>query len=129
MAIMMHDMPSLYWGKDMATPPDNDHMRVRLTVDPLSCVVALADVLQDFGRPFATFTDKHDSITIVEVGYQSACEAVELELYPDPRRTGLRIVYHMRNPVAVALKRSQLANEQKRYFDPQYGYLDFSRLA
>lgn len=126
MAIMMHDMPSLYWGQNMDTPPDNDHMRVRLAVDPLSSVVALADVLQDFGRPFAAFSDKLGSTTIVEVGYQSACETVELELYPNPRPNGLRIVYHMRNPVAVALKRSQLANEQRRYFDPQYGYLDFA---
>lgn len=126
MAILMHDMPSLYWGKDMDTPPDNGHMRVRLAVDPLSCVVALADVLQEFCRPVATFSDKRGSDTVVEVDYQSACESVEVELFPNSRPNGLRLVYYMRDRDVLAYRRSQLANEHKRYFDQQYGYLDFS---
>ena len=54
MAVMMHDMKKVYWGNNgMATLPENKHLRLRFDVDPLSCVITLADVLQDFERPCA----------------------------------------------------------------------------
>jgi hypothetical protein len=125
MAILMHDMPSLYWGNDMDTPPDNDHIRLRLHVDPLSCVVALADVLQDFCRVVAAFDDDSDSGNHIDVRYPSACESVELEQSPHSPDT-LRIIYHMGNENDLADKRNRMHKELRQYFDHQHGYLDFS---
>ena len=126
MAIAMHDMPNLYWGDNMATPPDNSHMRVRLEVDPLSCVVALADVLQDFSRPIATFRDRHGSKRIVEVRYDAMCESIELELSSAASRNEFRITYQVRKGAALAYKNTRIADEQKQYFDTRFGYLDLS---
>ncbi len=77
MAIMMHDMSGIYWG-DKTTTPDNGHMRLRFETDPLSCVLALADVLQDFSRPTATFQSDERN---VDISYKSdGCISTGLEL-------------------------------------------------
>ena len=126
MAIMMHDMPKIYWGENLTTPPDNGHMRLRLPIDPLSWVVALADVLQDFSRPLAVFNKHSGNDTAVAVGYESACDSVELEVVTDPSPTTLKIVYRMKTPVEMARKLDSIVKERSRYFHQQHGYLDVS---
>ena len=123
MAIMMHDMPAIYWGEKTSTPPDNSHMRLRFEVDPLSCVIALADVLQDFSRPVANFQDND---RYVDLFYQDGCVSTELELDWAHLRGEMKIVYSYRDVSQHAAKLNWLPKECHDYFDQQIGYLDLS---
>lgn len=122
MAIMMHDMPKIYWGGD-AAPPSNSHMRLKFDIDPLSCVIALADVLEDFARPVAHF---HDNSTTVEVQYQDGCDATLLELQHSSAPTVMNIEYRFSNEDQYAVKQHWMPEEHRMYFDTRHGYIDLS---
>lgn len=123
MAIMMHDMKNVYWGGDgTATPPENSHLRLRLEVDPLSCLLTLADLIQDFERPAVLFETDGANRTYGQ--YECACKGVEL-VYESGSRT-LRIAYQYNNENAAVVKRAFLSSDEEAYFDPKYGYLDLS---
>lgn len=55
-AIMMHDMPGMNKKKEM---PTNFKFKVSFDEDPLSSLVSLCDILEDFERPGLSIT--HDS--------------------------------------------------------------------
>ena len=125
MAIMMHDMDGIYWGEKSSTPPDNSHIRLRFEVDPLSCVIALADVLQDFSRPVATFQSNTES---ANVEYKDGCNSTMLELnWEQPSRT-IEIGYCFSDERQRATKLSRLAKEKLKYFDRESGYIDLSAI-
>ena len=121
-AIMMHDMPKIYWGGDTA-PPSNGHMRLRFSTDPLSSVIALADVLEDFARPVASFRDTGKS---VEVNYRDGCDSTVLELHRTSAPRVMTIEYRFSNEDQFAKKRHWMPGEHREYFDTQHGYLDLS---
>lgn len=127
MAIMMHDMAKIYWSKD-ASPlnlPDNPFLRLSLTKDPISTLVTLVDVIQDFERPSIAFgicRDNPDNVTMKNDG---TCSHTELEIDHDGL---LRIRYQMNDVNKRATKRIMLENENRMLFDAQYGYLDMSVL-
>lgn len=141
MAIMMHDMLKIYWGDETSTPPDNGHMRLRFEVDPLSCVIALADIFEDFSRPVVDFNNKvikncdkeiykenKNRDDSVEVSYLSHCNSVSLELdWNEPNRA-MRIVYRFKDKGQLADKRFRLPKECRNYFDRQTGYIDLSAI-
>jgi hypothetical protein len=121
MAVLMHDMPKVYWS-DLSVPPDNMHMRLKFDVDPLSCVIALADVLEDFSRPSANFSHrKNDG---VRISYPAACDSSVLEIADGE----MRIDYGFNKKSDCAVKKACLPGEEKQYFDDKYGYLDLSAL-
>jgi hypothetical protein len=123
MAIMMHDMRGIYWGDDTRSPPDNDHMRLKFEVDPLSCVITLADVLQDFSRPAAAFRENAAS---VDVSYHDGCDSARLELDSTNPSRAMKIVYCFSDPREHASKLSFLPKDRREFFDEEYGYLDLS---
>jgi len=125
MAIMMHDMRGIYWGDKITTPPDNSHMRLRFEVDPLSCVLALADVLEDFSRPVATFQDNDH---LVDVSYDDGCDSAILDIDWARASREMKIVYEFKDPQQHAAKLSRLADEEHQYFDQQNGYIDLSAI-
>jgi hypothetical protein len=122
-AIMMHDMCKIYWGKsDVPDPtPQNPFLRLSFDRDPLSSIVTLTDVIQDFERPAAVFASGKK---FVALRYAMGCSGAELQL--DGR--GLTIEYVMNNDESRAIKRKSLKKERRDYFDAQYGYLDMSSL-
>jgi len=125
MAVMMHDMKKVYWGKDgTAGLPENKHLQLRFEVDPLSCVATLADVLQDFERPSVEFWTSATSPKEAYAKYEHEVESVALDY--DEIRHILRIEYRCRDTHAVCRKEVFLRGEQVEYFDPQRGYLDLS---
>jgi hypothetical protein len=73
--IMMHDFKTIYHGIDNEFPPENIHMRLAFDRDPLSCVISLADLLEDFERPNVTLI-KHNSGSTLN--YSSSCKATEI---------------------------------------------------
>jgi hypothetical protein len=120
-AIMMHDMGKIYWGDGTSTPPENLHIRLKFEADPLSCIITLADVLQEFSRPIAYFQENSG---IVEVTYLSGCHSTILELDNSTRVLKIRYRYDDRRQRASKLK--WLSAEHREYFDQRHGYLDLS---
>ncbi|NLX57672.1 MAG: hypothetical protein GXY74_01130 [Phycisphaerae bacterium] len=135
MAILMHDMPKIYWG-DGTTLPSNGHMRLKFSVDPLSCVVALADVVEDFARPVARFQDledvappaarPRDAKEAVALTYRDSCDTTVLTLHHASSPAVLTIDYRFSQEDQCAVKRHWIPKEHRDYFDRQHGYLDLS---
>ena len=125
MAIMMHDMGGIYWGNETSTRPDNSHMRINFEVDPLSCIVALADVIQDFSRPVAAFLNGSQS---VDVSYQHGCDSVRLETNEKSPGSAMKIIYEFQEPQQRATKLNWLPKEHMEYFDQSDGYIDLSSI-
>ncbi len=123
-AIMMHDMSSTYWGKkdSGSQTPENPFLRLRFDQDPLSALVTLADVIEEFDRPAVAYGRNGNLVTLE---YNKACSGTELEL---DLSGVLTLRYRMDTLEMLALKRRGLAKEHRTYFAPQYGYLDMDAL-
>jgi hypothetical protein len=105
--------------------PENPFLRLSFDRDPLSSIVTLTDVIQDFERPAAVF-DRQSACgeESVRLRYDKGCSGTELRL--DGKE--LTIEYIMDNDESRAIKRKSLKRERHDYFDAQYGYLDMSSL-
>jgi hypothetical protein len=120
LGVMMHDMGKVYWGKDKTkTPPDNPHLQLRFEIDPLGCLIALADVLEEFERPIVAFSPNQAG---THGSYGTACYSTELT-YDQGK---LSILYKMASASERILKMHYMAEEQKEYFDPLHGYVNLS---
>lgn len=119
MGIMMHDLSKIYWGKQKT--PKNPHLRLKLNVDPLSTILTLCDVLQEFSRPFSRFFHNEESIGLE---YRMPCNSTTLEI----KDKILDITFHYSDKNALAEKLLFLKKDEYVYFDPQYGYIDISSL-
>lgn len=120
MAIMMHDMTKIYWGN--GTSPENPHLQLKFDTDPLSCVIALADIIEDFSRPQAHFVENDEH---VEINYrkEQECDCTKLEILPN---NVMKIDYFTQNVNQCMTKKLYLPKEHRNYFDSKYKYLDLS---
>jgi hypothetical protein len=126
-AIMMHDMAKIYWGKDRSTGvPENPSLRLSFAQDPLSALITLADILQEFERPSAVFgqTSGRGGANRVAISYGIACLSSELRI----DGTKLTICYQMKDSDARAIKRKSMQADAVDYFDPRHGFLDMQSL-
>lgn len=114
-AIMMHDMSKVYHG--IGKTPERPHLRLDAKIDPLSALITLADILQDFERPVGKFSPGRGQN--VALSYDHACNYTEINL----RGNSLSINYKMQ-PKDLVFKRSRLPSEKADFFDPRYGYLN-----
>lgn len=129
LATLMHDMSGVYWGnkKDAGGNPDNSQLRLKFDVDPLSCIVTLCDIIQEFGRYQADFTGiTSGSQTVPKVNYEFPCKGTRIEWNEGKKE--LSIVYLYKNRKDMALKKCFLAKELKNICDPVHGFLDLSAL-
>jgi hypothetical protein len=127
-AIMMHDMVKIYWGEGIRPPgaPEYRFLRLNFDRDPISALITLVDVIQDFERPYVSFLPLPRTVTgDVALQYDKACSQTELEFDGSGR---LEIRYQMIDDAQRAIKRSSIANENRLFFDNQNGYLDLSAL-
>lgn len=122
MAIMMHDMCNIYW--DNEKEPKNQQLRLDFETDPLSCVLTLADLLQEFCRPNVRFHS--DVNNRVKMEYQSKCNFSQLE--NDEMNRTLYLEYFYDNQMYYIEKRKYLDGERYKYFDNNFGYIDLSYL-
>jgi len=132
-AIMMHDMGEIYWGEGLKQDdgiPENPFLRLSFARDPLSAIVTLADIIEDFERQTVTFhqvgsgeTDKDKRE--VELDYKPACKEVAVNL---DSSGVLTLSYRMPQPEEMPAKRGFSAKDSRKYFDQRYGYLDLSDL-
>ena len=114
-AIMMHDMSQIYHGKGKT--PERPHLRLDAKVDPLSALITLADILQDFERPVGKFSARRTRG--VKLSYNHSCKYTAINLDGN----SLNINYNMRSK-DLAFKRSMIPNEQADFFDLRYGYMN-----
>jgi hypothetical protein len=120
LGIMMHDLGKIYWnGKDK---PENEHMRLQFDVDPLSCIIALADVIEEFNRPSVKFSNRTNDGVVCE--YDEPCSGTELKITDDE----LEIIYKYTNPKSRAKKLLHIKGEENEYFNEKYGYVDLSAI-
>jgi hypothetical protein len=126
-AIMMHDMPSIYWGNDASDTrtPENPFLRLNFSTDPLSAIVTLADVIEEFQRPAVTYGTSGPRDEVVTLTYDKACSATELKL---DASGVLTLSYQMATPEDCRCKLLRLPKERREYFDLHHGYLDMSSL-
>ena len=120
LGIMMHDLMKIYNG-DKITKPENAQMRLEFDKDPLSCIITLADVLEEFERPKVDFKVQYEGSRFI---YKHAC--LESEIKYDEGK--LYIVYKYNDMNGVANKLPYIVNDEYDYFDSEFGYLDFSSI-
>jgi hypothetical protein len=125
---MMHDLGKIYWGKDRlgGESPTNPSLRLSFDRDPLSSIVTLADVLQEFNRPTAKFgqTNGIGLNDQVVISYESVCSETELEL----DGAAMTIRYKMKDDDSRRIKRKSIADDQHCYFDRASGFLNMESI-
>lgn len=130
-AIMMHDMPKKYKGeapldengkKLKSWLPANPYLRLSFEKDPLSSLIAMSDILEEFHRPGSNFCTHCADQVCTEYDYKGI--AAELNL----TNSNLEIVYHYKSPQIKASMKKFRHEEVEDYFDMQKGYIDISGL-
>jgi len=120
LGIMMHDMKNIYWGNNKKQP-ENKFLRLSFDKDPLSCIICLADLLQEFERPFVKLSFSNSSSNFE---YSYSCKQSSLR----QSNSLLEIYYHFRNDSFKAVNKKFKQKEEFEFFDQKYGYLDFSSI-
>lgn len=128
LAIMMHDMPKCYWGNGKKTKkPENPILRLDFEKDPISCIISIADILEEFNRPWSEFKhiDKDEKKGIdehVRVNYDFACGSSELEI----NGKDLIIRYYYGSEDERGKNETKRKDEVAEYLDEKVGYIDLS---
>ena len=117
--IMMHDMVEQYYGQNNG--PDQPRFKLYIEKDPLSCIIALADVLAEFGRPSAKFKVDNDS---VKTRFDYPCEKTITEV----RGNTLMITYKYSSRAARAQNEDWRKKEVESYFRFPSGFIDLSEI-
>lgn len=120
MGIMMHDMPKIYKGKGIN--PENPYLRISFESDPLSGLIALADILEEFHRPAANFKTVTDDG--IGVDYEFPCDSTEVICNKDV----LVIHYRYKTGKDVARNIRFRQNEVNDYCNSEAGFIDVSPL-
>ena len=128
LAIMMHDMPKHYWGNGKESQkPENPILKLDFEKDPISCIVSIADILEEFNRPRSEFMhiDKDEKKGIdeyVRVNYDFACGSSELEI----NGKNLIIRYYYDSEDERERNEMRRMEEVFEYLDEKVGYIDLS---
>ena len=123
--IMMHDMPKVYWGGNtFEKGPAQSMLRLDFKKDPLSCLVSMADILEEFHRPSAGFKliNKGKKDEALTVTYNFACKGSRIEIKNDE----LIITYLYETEKERKDCDDDRIKEVKQYLNPQNGYIDLS---
>lgn len=119
-AIMMHDMVWEYYGKEgyvSGKTPAKPKYRLSFDTDPLSCLIAMADILEEFGRPLASFDQKEDSMTTT---FEYPCIGSELTV----NGSTMLITYQFKDVSQAVKYNKKRSDEKKRYFNEECGFID-----
>lgn len=121
--IMMHDMVKIYHG-DGDKIPRNPFLQIDFERDPLSCIIAIADVLEDFCRPSAIFKSVSGKDKTVQIDYNVTTVKTEVEVENDE----MTIVYHFDSRTIANAQRQFKLKEIIDYFDSTTGFIDIGSL-
>lgn len=129
-AIMMHDMSGMYWGKDNETDiPVKPNLRLNFEVDPLSCLISIADILEEFERPKAIFEkeakEEGKDEERVRLCYDFDCDKTVLKI-----EDGVLSITYFFNKIFDEKIWNEIktrrAKEVWEYLNLQTGYIDMS---
>ena len=118
--ILMHDMVWQYYGKNKH--PDQPRFRLFMDKDPLSCIIAMADVLEEFSRPSAFFKPTDGDKDGVCVSFKSSCTKTVINVNANT----LEITYHYSSIDEKIINEKGRKDEIKNYFEKPLGYIDLS---
>lgn len=114
--IMMHDVAGLYRKKG------HKCFRLDFEIDPLSCLIAMADVLEEFERPSATFTnDEEAEEKHVNIKYSYSCKSTSLIF--DEQEMRVKDKY---NGVPKLSSKQHREKELREYFNLNDGFVKLS---
>lgn len=123
--IMMHDMEGLYWDDKDKKNPKNPILRLSFDVDPLSSLISMADILEEFYRPYALFERKViNKKQSVLLNYDFPCQMTNMYV----KGKTLYIRYKYLHSKDAALNRKRRKDEVNEYFNPTKGYVDLLSL-
>lgn len=117
--IMMHDMVGRYYGKSKG--PDQRRFRLSIDKDPLSCLIAMADILEEFGRPLAKFSVNNQ---LIETEFKYPCDSTTVEV----KGNTLEITYKYSSKAEKAKNEMFRKNEVEDYFRVPSGYIDLEAI-
>ena len=123
--IMMHDMPGVYRGKMPDGNPQYSVLRLDCRKDPLSCIISLADILEEFERPitdFNLFFDKDKNEEHVALSYGFSCLGTQIEYVGS--KMNVTYLYATDKEAGDMLKERN--DEVVAYLNPQNGYLNLT---
>lgn len=117
--IMMHDMSGLYRNKDGEVI--NPQLRLSFDKDPLSCIIALADMLEEYGRPSAGFKQGND---ITNITYADSCQCSEMVVVGNT----IKVTYHYKTKIDLLKNIYYRQKEVNNYLNPNDGFVDLSSI-
>lgn len=117
--IMMHDMVGRYYGK--SNGPEQRRFHLSIDKDPLSCLIAMADILEEFGRPLANYK-VYDKEIVTRFKYQ--CDSTMVEV----KGNTLEITYKYSSKAEKAKNEMYRKNEVEDYFRVPSGYIDLEAI-
>lgn len=129
--ILMHDMPDLHKVKDKETDKVtiNKELQLSFDKDPLSSIVAMADLLEEFERPQAFFHDQDDEN--VQLSYNTSCVASEIltEEDEDDKDKKIMVVrYWYEDKLKLKEQAEFKDKEVKKYLDGPDAFIDIRSL-
>lgn len=117
--IMMHDMVGRYYGKNKG--PDQPRFHLSIDKDPLSCLIAMADILEEFGRPLANYCVYNKGIV---TRFKYPCDSTKVEV----KGNTLEITYTYSSKAEKARNEAWRRNEVEDYFRVPSGYIDLEEI-
>lgn len=121
---MMHDMP-IYRGSMPDGYPEHRILRLDRLKDPLSCIILLADIQEEFERPktdFKWYEDLEKNMKHVVLTYDFSCLGTDIRLNDGK----LDVTYYYATDKEVGDLLTNRQNEIKEYLNLQDGYLNLS---
>jgi len=127
LAVVMHDMCDVYWGGRDEVEPINPALRLHAEVDPISCLITLADQLQEFGRNRSVWgrVDDHTAFHS-KVKYIEGC--VGTKILWEEARGNLAIEYLYEDEAVLTAQRGAIGNIERSLFETSKGFVDLSAL-
>ena len=102
-------------------PYDEPRYKLSIEKDPLSCLIAMADILEEFGRPLAKYTAEADK---VETRFEYPCNMTRVEVNGNV----LVITYLYDSKSEKAANEPWRKKEVEDYFRVPSGYIDLSEI-
>jgi hypothetical protein len=131
--IITHDLADIYMevdkdkcllGKTVKKKIKAPQLKIKFHRDPLSFLLLLSDLLQDFGRSSAIFNNANEYVSLE---FEAKCQRVQLEF--DQENLRLIITYYYNSQQETnAQKYRFIPINQLKYFSKPSGFIDYSYL-
>lgn len=123
--ILMHDMVWQYYGgwdgHVVGRKPLNPQYRLSFDTDPLSCLIAMADIFEEFARPLARFNSYTRGVVTT---FEYPCEKTEITV----NGKTLYVKYTYSDKTLAAGNRNFRMKEVDDYFNDECGFVNLASI-